>query len=281
MQILEITHSKRIQLILDEADQLMDMGFREEIEEIGGYLPEKRQTFMFSATISRAIASVANSVLAPGYKAVDTVPKNDVPTHLKTQQSQIVVPYSQQPALMYSIIKKHQEEHPAAKIIVFFPTTKVVGYLARVFGELPGMDVLELHSKLTQMQRQRISERFRRAYSSILFTSDVSARGVDYPGVTLVLQVGVPSSKDQYIHRIGRTGRAGKSGEGILILSPYERAFLQQMSDLPLKEEFRFDSEALSKDEELQTQIQTAYRRAPKYIGEECYLSFLGYSGFL
>lgn len=264
-------------MILDEADQLLDLGFRQDIEDIESYLPKTKQTFMFSATVSPEIKSIAQEVLKPGYNSVDTVPKNEVPTHFKTQQSFVMASYSQQLQLLYKIITQHQDENPAAKIIVFFSTTKIVSYLASVFSELPGMDVMQIHSLLTQAQRQRTSDRFRRAYSSVLFTSDVSARGVDYPGVTLVIQMGCPSSKEQYIHRIGRTGRAGKTGEGIIILSPYEKRFLVEAGDLPIKEDFRYDPKEIAKDEEMKNQLDVGMNRAPRHLAEECYTSFLGY----
>jgi ATP-dependent RNA helicase MSS116 len=77
-----------------------------------------------------------------------------------------------------------------------------------------------------QPQRDKASAAFRAAAEGVLFTSDVSARGVDYPDVTLVLQMGVPSSREQYIHRLGRTARAGKTGHGVLLLAPFEDGFV-------------------------------------------------------
>lgn len=103
-----------------------------------------------------------------------------------------------------------------------------------------GRDTLlvEIHSKKDQTQRSRASDNFRNSTAgySILVSSDVSARGVDYPGVTRVIQVGVPGTRDLYIHRVGRTGRAGKAGRGDLVLLPWEIGFLSwQLNDLPLK----------------------------------------------
>ncbi|KAI9017577.1 P-loop containing nucleoside triphosphate hydrolase protein, partial [Gaertneriomyces semiglobifer] len=216
-------------LIFDEADLLLEMGFREALADIADHLPAERQTFMFSATLSKAIMDIAKRTLRPDYAFINAVPKNDTPTHLKVRQTYAVLPFSQQLPVLYECIRQHREANPQAKIMVFFPTTKIVGYLAGVFNDIQGMDVMEIHSRLTQQQRTRIAEKFRRARSGILFTSDVSARGVDYPGVTLVIQVGMPSSKDQYIHRVGRTGRAGASGEGFMMLSPYEKTFLKEL----------------------------------------------------
>jgi ATP-dependent RNA helicase MSS116 len=97
------------------------------------------------------------------------------------------------------------------------------------------MDVEDIHSRKSQSARTKTSERFAKATQGILFTSDVSARGLDYPNVTFVLKVGAPSSKEQYVHRTGRSARAGKSGVGLLLLCDWERFFLKDIRSLPVK----------------------------------------------
>ncbi|KAJ2316388.1 hypothetical protein GGI00_007013, partial [Coemansia sp. RSA 2681] len=116
-------------------------------------------------------------------------------------------------------------------------------------GEVVSVEVL--HGKISQETRSRTSSRFRSSEptannTSILVTTDVSARGVDYPDVSLVVQVGVPSESDAYIHRLGRTGRAGKSGEGVILLNPVEMAFLKHLKGLPLKESEKYTPEYIS-----------------------------------
>ncbi|KAJ2337461.1 hypothetical protein GGH92_007518 [Coemansia sp. RSA 2673] len=113
-------------------------------------------------------------------------------------------------------------------------------------GEVVSVEVL--HGKISQETRSRTSERFRNSEptmnnTSILVTTDVSARGVDYPDVSLVLQVGVPSESEAYIHRLGRTGRAGKSGEGVILLNPVEMAFLKHLKGLPVKQSEKYTPE--------------------------------------
>ncbi|KAI8820593.1 P-loop containing nucleoside triphosphate hydrolase protein [Fimicolochytrium jonesii] len=263
-------------LIFDEADQLLEMGFKDEIEKIAAFLPSTRQTFMFSATLSKQIKATARYVLKPSYDYVDTVPENDVPTHVTVKQTYSIVPYSQQLPVLYDVIRKHLDANPTAKIIVFFPTTRIVAYLARAFNELRRMDVLELHSKLDQNQRSKVAHKFRRATSSVLFTSDVSARGVDYPGVTLVIQMGAPGSIDSYIHRIGRTGRAGATGEGLLILSAYERGFLNALKDeVPIK--LNVDMKDADVDDEILAKIRVAQKRAEPGLVRECYSAYIGH----
>ncbi|KAI9203098.1 P-loop containing nucleoside triphosphate hydrolase protein [Polychytrium aggregatum] len=264
-------------LILDEADVLLEMGFRTDMESIFSHLPHKRQTYMFSATISQGVKGVANVYLRYRYKLVDCVPANEQASHKVISQSYIIAPFSQQALLLMDIINQHRAENPAGKIIVFFSTTKVVKYLSSVFNAIPGMDVMEIHSGLDQRQRTRVNERFRRAYSAVLFTSDVSARGVDYPGVTLVVQMGVPSSPQNYIHRIGRTGRAGKSGQAIMILSPPERSYLLDLHRLPIKQEMRFQPAISAANTKNKEALRVALESSSRFEAAQCYTAFLGF----
>ncbi|KAJ3056903.1 hypothetical protein HK097_003063 [Rhizophlyctis rosea] len=264
-------------LIYDEADQLLDMGFADAIRQINYHLPKNRQTFMFSATLSNEIKQIARETLTPNYKYIDTVPENEVPTHQRIRQTYAVAPFGSTIPTLYNIIKEHQQRNPHGKIIVFFPTTKMVSYMNAIFNNLPKTEVMELHGGLTQMQRTRISDRFRRATGTVLFTSDVSARGVDYPGVTLVVQVGVPPNREQYIHRLGRTGRAGKEGEGVLLITPYEKVFVEEtVKDLPIKHDLRFDVQKLTADEELRKAWELAAKRVDRYTTTTVYHAHLG-----
>jgi superfamily II DNA/RNA helicase len=97
------------------------------------------------------------------------------------------------------------------------------------------LNVREIHARKPQLHRTRVSDEFKESNRLILVTSDVSARGMNYPDVTLVIQVGIPSDREQYIHRLGRTGREGKGGEGLLLIAPWERYFLDELKDLPLE----------------------------------------------
>jgi superfamily II DNA/RNA helicase len=167
-------------------------------------------------------------------------------------------------------------------VIVFLPTTKATMLYAQIFKKLlPGRDVYELHSKKTQSSRSTIAQRFRKSSKgSILFTSDVSARGVDYPGVSLVVQVGVPSTREQYIHRLGRTGRAGKDGEGLIFLAPFEKKFLKtELSDLPIEQV------NTTLDEVEEERLNNELSRVVSYVDHESvremYTAYLGYCKFL
>ncbi|GAA6023781.1 hypothetical protein JCM10207_001192 [Rhodosporidiobolus poonsookiae] len=245
-------------LILDEADTLLDMGFSEDIATVSSHLPDKdsRQTFLFSATVSREIRNIARSTLKTDHTYIDTVPADEVDTHLHIPQFHTVLPSAaDQLAHVFRLIAHDQLLYArdaaanggtgGGKTVVFLPTTRLTQLFSLVLSSMKthlpwGRDtnVVEIHSKKSQDQRTRASEQFRRASQgySVLVTSDVSARGVDYPGVTRVIQVGIPSSRDLYIHRVGRTGRAGKKGRGDLVLLPWEGGFVpSQLNDIPLK----------------------------------------------
>jgi ATP-dependent RNA helicase MSS116, mitochondrial len=264
-------------LVFDEADMLLEMGFRKEMEKIVSYLPSNRATFMFSATLSTPIRSIASVLLQRGYKDIDTVPKNEVETHMKIRQSYLIVPFKDQLYILQEIIRKHKETVPHSKIIVFFPTTTLVAYTAQILNGIQSMDVMQIHSKLGQPQRIRISDQFRRSRSSVLVTTDVSARGVDYPGVTLVLQLGLPSSREQYVHRIGRTGRAEKEGEAILMLSPYEEKYLECVKDLPIRKELRFNLLPNGRNKEILEDIKKMTEKMDRNEKNSVYTSMIGF----
>ncbi|CAA7268512.1 unnamed protein product [Cyclocybe aegerita] len=251
-----IQHAKL--LILDEADTLLDMGFKADIEMINSYLPPtpQRQTFLFSATVSRAIQEIARDTLSRSHKFVNCVSVDDSPVHAHIPQYHTVIPSGQDafPHLLRLIAQdqliklasadKRGKSEPS-KVIVFFNTTKMVqlfsDMLRQAQSALPlarQTRIYEIHSKRDMKQRVRVSDGFRhdKGPASVLVTSDVSARGVDYPGVTRVIQMGVPAGRDIYIHRVGRTGRAGKTdGRGDLVISSWELPFLKQMADVGLK----------------------------------------------
>ncbi|WVO16479.1 hypothetical protein L204_104156 [Cryptococcus depauperatus] len=234
--------AKTDMLILDEADTLLDMGFSDDLEFIIDHLPQDRQTLFFSATVSREIRDIARKSLRKGHQVIDCVPKNETNTHLHIPQYYTVLPSAadQIPHIL-RLIAHDQLVNPKSKIILFLNTTKHTMLAATLIRELSRQlpshtTVYEIHSKLNQNQRTRASDRFRKeSRPSILITSDVSARGVDYPGVTRVIQVGIPSSSAQYIHRVGRTGRAGKEGRGDLVLLPFEAGFVDHLSGIPIQ----------------------------------------------
>ncbi|CCM04003.1 uncharacterized protein FIBRA_06160 [Fibroporia radiculosa] len=237
-------------LVLDEADTLLDMGFRDDIDAILEHLPSgpKRQTFLLSATVSTNIRQVARAALDKKHLFIDCVTDDAPPTHAHVPQYHTVLPSAgmQLPHLL-GLLAHDQLLNPGkSKAIVFLPTTKMTQLFATLVRQLArtclpagkATEVYEMHSLLSQPRRDLTSNRFRASTSpSILVTSDVSARGVDYPGVTRIVQIGIPSGPDQYVHRVGRTGRGRDlSGRADLVLLPWEVGFVTwQLTDIPLK----------------------------------------------
>ncbi|KAJ9476508.1 ATP-dependent RNA helicase, mitochondrial [Pseudozyma hubeiensis] len=236
-------------LILDEADTLLEMGFRDDLQAIMRHLPAKvdRQNMLFSATVSPEIRAIARASLEKDHRFVDCVPAGEENVHKHIPQYATVLESAEEqiPHVLRLIAHDQLINPGKSKTIVFAPTTKMTELLADVIRgaqrhlPAPTSSVYEIHSKKDQRARFNTSDRFRKDKSgaSVLVTSDVSARGVDYPGTTRVIQVGIPSSKDQYIHRIGRTGRAGAQGRSDIVLQNFERGFLYyQLDDLPVNQ---------------------------------------------
>ncbi|XWS48949.1 hypothetical protein CRYUN_Cryun13aG0121200 [Craigia yunnanensis] len=258
-------------LILDEADHLLDLGFRKDVEKIVDCLPRQRQSMLFSATIPKEVRRISQLVLKREHTFIDTVGLGCVETHDKVRQSLLVAPHELHFQIVHHLLKKHISQAPEYKVIVFCTTGMVTSLMYLLLREM-NMNVREIHSRKPQLYRTRVSDEFRESKRLILVTSDVSARGMDYPDVTLVIQVGIPSDREQYIHRLGRTGREGKDGEGILLVAPWEEYFLDEIKDLPL--------EKLSLphlDPDAKQQLEFSMAKIDGSIKEAAYHAWLGY----
>ncbi|KAB2099634.1 ATP-dependent RNA helicase [Alternaria gaisen] len=244
-------------LVMDEADRLMDDGFSKEIDEIKNFLPDpaevERQNLMFSATIPREVVGLVRATMRPGFHFAKCVDENEEPTHQRIPQKYVNLAGFENimPALYELVLQSQQKaqsgESRPFKAIIYFNSTAEVTLAASVFYKLgggfkrntplSGLRAYEIHAKLTQAQRTRAADDFRFAKSGILFSSDVTARGMDFPEVTHVIQIGLPRERDSYIHRLGRTGRAGKEGEGWLFLTPFEKHEVRRrLNNLPLQD---------------------------------------------
>ena len=244
-------------LILDEADRLLDMGFEKSISQIEracprgapaptsatALRPAGRQTLLFSATVPEGVKMVAHRLLRQGYPMVDTVGADDSATNPQVTQEALVVRPEDVVHALARTLTHIANTNPAHKTVVFLTTARMTGYMATIFersalprrnGSTFKLNVVEMHSRKSQGQRNAAAERFRAGSGMVMFSSDVSARGMDYPGITEVIQVGL-TDRESYIHRLGRTARAGREGAGLLILSDFEAgALLPDLSDLPI-----------------------------------------------
>ena len=232
------------------------MGFHDDIQRIIKYLPpnSQRQTFLFSATVSPKVQDIARAAMSPGHKFINCVQESDTDTHAHIPQYHTVLSSGADVLPHVLRLIAHDQliaakEGRKSKVVLFLNTTKMVQLFAELMKEATGTlplkgskktVVYEMHSQRTMSNRTRVSAAFRNDVGTrsgaVLVTSDVSARGVDYPGVTRVIQLGVPSSGDVYTHRVGRTGRAGRAGRGDLVLMSWEMGFLRrELADVGLK----------------------------------------------
>ncbi|KAM2920187.1 hypothetical protein COP2_042069 [Malus domestica] len=258
-------------LVLDEADHLLDMGFRKDIERIISAVPKQRQTLLFSATVPEEVRQICHIALKRDHEYINTVEEGSEETHAQVAQTHLVAPLDRHFSLVYSLLKEHIADDVDYKVLVFCTTAMVTRLVADLLGEL-NLNVREIHSRKPQSYRTRVSDEFRKSKGLILVTSDVSARGVDYPDVSLVIQVGVPADRQQYIHRLGRTGRKGKVGQGILLLAPWEEFFLSNIKDLPISK-----AAAPSVDPDTTKKVERALSKVEMKNKEAAYQAWLGY----
>lgn len=179
---------------------------------------------------------------------------------------------------LYYALQQHMRDDPEFKIMVFFVTARQTQFMAELFNAL-GVRVLETHSRKSQGHRTKVANEFRTTSKRILFSSDVSARGLDYDNVTLVVQYGSPSDRAQYVHRIGRTARAGKSGGGLLLICPWERKHVMKMlNDLPLEPAVS-TLESSGGAADFERQLAAAEARVSDQTKSQCYQAWLGCAG--
>ncbi|CAK0840183.1 unnamed protein product [Prorocentrum cordatum] len=238
-------------LVLDECDSLLD----EQHSAVGALLgslpaPRSRQTLLVSATIPQPVRDLARRLCGPGHRVIDCV--GDGPaTQDAVVQMYAVAPALLLPTALRNALELEKEENPSRhKAIVFFPTARLAAFMARVFRDRLRMRVHEIHARVDGPLRIVAQHEFAQSPSGVLFTSaggpvsplappgpsGVSGRGMDYPDVTLVVQVLAPESRDQYVHQVGRTARGGKLGCSLLLLADAEVGFLEHLADLPLSE---------------------------------------------
>ncbi|KAK2993854.1 hypothetical protein RJ640_003966 [Escallonia rubra] len=258
-------------LVLDEADHLLDMGFRKDIEKIIAAVPKQRQTLLFSATVPPEVRQICHIALKRDHEFINTVQEGSEETHSQVRQTHMVAPLEKQFSVLYVLLKEHIADDVDYKVLVFCTTAMVTRLVADLLGEL-NLNVREIHSRKPQSYRTRVSDEFRKSKGLILVTSDVSARGVDYPDVTFVIQVGLPSDKEQYIHRLGRTGRKGKEGQGILLLAPWEEFFLSTLKGLPITR-----GQLPMVDPDTKKKVEKALSQVEMKNKEAAYQAWLGY----
>ena len=292
-------------LVLDEADRLLDQGFSEEIRSIQGLLPDRReidrQTLLFSATVPREVMQIVRQTMKPDFKYVRTVQEGEQQTHEKVPQKLVLARglENMMPTLLELIYRELKRPERPFKAIVYFSATAEVNLAHSIFRNLknPGESafgrhpldpcrIYEINGRLSQQSRTRAADAFRIAKSAILFSSDVTARGMDFPNVTHVIQVGVSRETDTYIHRLGRTARGDKTGEGWLLVAQMEASEVgRKLRKMPLTKDTSLRTAQLDMTQDaslpediakILTQITNATKQVPFLEKASAYLASLG-----
>lgn len=229
-RLLDLIAQKHISLngishfVLDEADRMLDMGFIHDIKRLLPLLPKQKQTLFFSATMPAAIAKLSRSILSkpvrvevtPASSAVDTV-----------DQHLYFVEKSLKSNLLFTVLQKAQSK----SVLVFSRTKHGADRIARVLNK-KGIGCEAIHGNKSQNARQRALTNFKSGKTRVIIATDIAARGIDIADLEMVINYDLPDVAETYVHRIGRTGRAGKSGTALSFCAPNERMMVKDIQKL-------------------------------------------------
>jgi len=256
--------------MIDEADRILEVGFEEEMKKIISIIPkENRQSMLFSATQTTKVTDLARISLRPNPLLIDVESPKEASTVTTLSQGYVVCPSDRRFLLLFTFLKKNLKK----KVIVFFSSCNSVKYHGELLNYID-IPVLDLHGKQKQQKRTNTFFEFCNAGSGILLCTDVAARGLDIPSVHWIVQFDPPDDPRDYIHRVGRTARAGNSGKSLLFLLPSELGFLRYLKEarVPLNE-FGFpDNKVANVQSQLEKLLQKNY-----YLHESAREGFRSY----
>jgi ATP-dependent RNA helicase RhlE len=210
--------------VLDEADRMLDMGFIHDVKKIVARLPKQRQTLLFSATMPADIARLAAGILRDPARVEVTPAASTVE---RTEQRVMFVERADKRALLCAML----EDWRLARVLVFTRTKHGANKVAEQLGRA-GYRADAIHGNKSQGARQRALEGFRAGHVRVLVATDIAARGIDIDGITHVVNYELPNVPETYVHRIGRTARAGAGGAAISLCDGEERAYLRDIERL-------------------------------------------------
>ncbi len=213
---------KRVEiLVLDEADHMLDLGFIKDIRDLMRHLPRKRQTLFFSATINEKIKNLAYSLVTDAIR-IQISPKD--PVAKKIEHAVAFVEMDDKRFFLEDMIKNNLEK----KILVFV-RTKVRAERVKKAMERVKLATNTIHSDILQEEREQVMQDFRTGELKVLIATDVSARGIDIPNVEFVINYDLPDTAENYVHRVGRTGRGNQKGQAISFCSSEEKILLEEI----------------------------------------------------
>lgn len=208
-------------LVLDEADRMLELGFIEDIQTIAERLPTRHQTLLFSATMPPAVATLARRLL---HRPLHVAPPEATSPPPRIRQQVAFVAAARKNATLIALLKRDTLD----RVMVFTRTKQASDSVARAL-ESAGLSAAALHGDHSQARRDRTLATFRRGTLRVLVATDVMARGIDIEDVTLVVNFDIPEQPETYIHRIGRTARAGRRGTALSLCAPEERQLLREI----------------------------------------------------
>ncbi len=209
-------------LILDEADHMLDLGFLKDIQDLMYHLPKKRQTLFFSATINARIKKIAYSLVHKDAIRIQISPKNPVAKNINHSVSYVEMDDKR------FFLERLINEKPDTKILVFVRTKVRAERVYKAMGRV-NLQTLTIHSDKEQKERNHAMSQFRSGAIKVLIATDITARGIDIPNVDYVVNYDLPDKAENYVHRIGRTGRGRNRGYAISFCSEGERPILEEI----------------------------------------------------
>ncbi|MBF0622122.1 MAG: DEAD/DEAH box helicase [Magnetococcales bacterium] len=248
-RLLDLMNQRHIRLdklevfVLDEADRMLDMGFIHDIRKVMATLPPKRQTLLFSATMPKSIADLAGGLLNDPV-TVEVTPQ--ATTVDRIEQKIMFVTKAKKRLLLQNLL----EEHPIERALVFTRTKHGADRVAKHL-EQNAIRAEAIHGNKSQGARQKALSRFKKSQVRVLVATDIAARGIDVPGVSHVINFDLPNEAENYVHRIGRTARAGAEGIAISFCDVLERPLLRDIQRcirqvVPIDEEHPFHAEGVA-----------------------------------